>query len=300
MEKVIGIDLGGTSIYGGVIDSQGNILKRVKGETKDGNSKEAVLDLIGDVIDKLWDKDILSIGIGSPGFIDSNKGKVLHIGGNIDDWAYTDIRGYLGNRFPNIPIYIENDANVAALCEHWIGAAEGLKSFVMLTLGTGVGGAIYTEKEGILIGHRYQGAELGHAILYPKGIKCNCGQSGCVERYISGSAVEREYTRISGNSKKGEDIFKDYKNDKVSQEVIDKFCEDLAIYIVSLKNTFDPQAVIIGGGIINSKKCWWDKMLEYYKKHSNDLESMKIVSALYLNDAGMIGAGRIAFMKENR
>lgn len=300
MKKVIGIDLGGTSIYGGLIDPNGNILGRSIRDTQDGKGKEEVLRLIGDVIDELVDEDVISIAIGSPGFINSEEGKVLHTGGNINDWANTDIRGELSRRFPKIPIYVENDANVAALCEHWIGAGSDFESFVMLTLGTGVGGAIYTKKEGILKGHGYQGGELGHAILYPRGIKCICGQRGCVERYISGSGVENAYSKITGEVKKGKDIFKDSLRDRVAKDVIDRFCQDLAIYIVSIKNTFDPEGVIIGGGVINSKDYWWDKMLEYYKEYSNDLGSMKIVPAEYLNDAGMIGAGQIGFMKEDR
>lgn len=299
MKKVIGVDLGGTSIYGGLIDFQGNILKRAERKTKQARGNKQVLNLIADVIDELLEDDVLGIGIGSPGFIDSKEGKVLHVGGNIDDWANTDIRGNLSKRFPELPIYVENDANVAALCEHWVGAGKYLTSFVMLTLGTGVGGAIYTEKEGILTGHNFQGAELGHVILYPKGRRCNCGQRGCVERYISGSAVERIYKEITGEEKKGVDIFKESLEDETAKKVIEEFCEDLAIYLVSLKNTFDPQGIIIGGGVINSREYWWDKMVKYYKEYSNDPESMEIVPAIHLNDAGMIGAGQVVFMKEN-
>lgn len=300
MEKVIGVDLGGTSIYGGIIDFNGNILEKVERDTQEGKGREEVLRLIEDVIEELIDEDVISIVIGSPGFINSKNGKVLHLGGNIRDWANTDIRGSLNKRFPNIPIYVENDANVAALCEHWIGAGKDFTSFIMLTLGTGVGGAIYTDKEGILTGHRYQGGELGHAILYPNGIKCNCGQNGCVERYISGNGVENRYTKITGEVKRAKDIFKDSLTDQISKEVVNKFCEDLAIYLVSIKNILDPQGLIIGGGVINSKDFWWDKMLEYYREYSNDPNSMTIVSARYLNDSGMIGAGKIGFMKEGK
>lgn len=300
MNKVIGIDLGGTSIYGGLIDSEGNILKRAARETTVAKGSNEVLKLIEEVIDELLEDDVLGIAIGSPGFIDSQEGKVLKVGGNIEGWANTDIRAYLSKEFSNLPIYVENDANVAALCEQWIGAAKEFKSFVMLTLGTGVGGAIYTEKEGILTGHNFQGAELGHTILYPNGRQCNCGQRGCVERYISGSAVERIYNEFTGEEKKGRDIFKDSLVDEKSKKIIDGFCENLAIYLVSLKNIFDPQGIVIGGGVINSREYWWDKMLGYYKKHSNDPETMEIVPAVYLNDSGMIGAGRIVFIKEDK
>lgn len=299
MRKAIGIDLGGTSICGGIINEKGEILKRADRDTPIDKGRRGVLDAIIDVIDELMEEDILGIGIGTPGCIDSINGKVLDIGGNIEEWANTDLRGEISKIYPNSPIYVENDANVAALCEGWIGAGKNFKYFVMITLGTGVGGAVYTEKEGILKGHNFQGAELGHAILYPKGRDCNCGQHGCVDVYISGDAVEQKYYEVTGERKKGKDIFKDSLTDKISNKVIEEYCEDIAIYLVSLKNIFDPQGLIIGGGVINSKDIWWDKMLKYYKEYSNSTNSMEVVPAIYLNYAGMIGAGRIVFINEN-
>lgn len=299
MKKVIGIDLGGTSICGGVINEAGEILKRAQIKTPIGKGRKGVLNGIIEVINELMEEGILGIGIGSPGCIDSIEGKVLGIDGNIEEWANTNIRGEISKSFPEMPIYVENDANVAALCEKWIGAGKDFNSFVMLTLGTGVGGAIYTEKEGILKGHGFQGGELGHAILYPKGRQCNCGQQGCVDKYISGDAIGKRYFEVRGERKKGKDIFKDSLVDETSKKIIDEYCEDLAIYIVSLKNIFDPQGLIIGGGVINSKDIWWNKMKEHFKKHSNSTNSMEIVPAIYLNDAGMIGAGRVVFIDLN-
>lgn len=298
MKKVIGIDLGGTSIYGGIINEKGEIIKRAERETGTGLGKIEVLNRIMEVIKELLNGQVVEgIGIGTPGFIDSEEGKVLSIGGNIEDWAGTDIKGELSKVFKNLPIFVENDANVAGICEGWIGAGKDLETFVMITLGTGVGGAILTSKEGIWHGHRYQGAELGHVILYPNGRPCNCGQNGCVERYISGRAVEIIYKEKTGMDMKGKDIFKNSLNDEISKNLINDFAENLAIYIVSLKNIFDPEGIIIGGGVINSKEYWWNKTLEYYKKYSNNPEGMEILPAIYLNDAGMIGAGKIVFNK---
>lgn len=294
MKKVIGIDLGGTSIYGGVIDEKGQILKRSQRDTFSAKNKTDVLNRISEVIDELLEENIIGIGIGSPGFIDSIEGKVLEVGGNIGDWANTNIRKFINERFPNLPVHVENDANVAALCEHWIGGAKDLNNFIMITLGTGVGGAVYLENHGILKGENYQGAELGHAILYPFGEECNCGQNGCVERYISGSAIERIYREKSGKEKKGKDIFKD-QDDKIAVQVVEGFTKDLGVYLVSLKNIFDPQGIVIGGGVINSRQYWWDDMIRYYKEFSNDPDAMEILPALYLNDAGMIGAAKSVF-----
>ncbi len=298
MRNVIGIDLGGTSILGGVINENGEIIKRAQRETGTGLGKIEVLNRISQVIGELLTGQVVEgIGIGTPGFIDSEAGKVLSIGGNIEDWAGTDIKGELSKIYNDLPIFVENDANVAGICESWIGAGKGLKTFVMITLGTGVGGAIHTSKEGIWHGHRYQGAELGHVILYPKGRPCNCGQNGCVERYISGRAVEELYKEKTGIEMKGREIFKNSINDKTSKELIDSFTENLAIYIVSLKNIFDPEGIIIGGGVINSKEYWWDKTINYYKAYSNNPDGMQILPAIYLNDAGMIGAAKVVFDK---
>ncbi len=294
MRKVIGIDLGATTLLAGIIDKDGNILKKTSRDISTTKSKKDVLNKIIQVIDELLNKDIIGVGIGSPGFIDSEEGRVLKHGGNIKDWAGTNIRKEINNKFPNLPVFVGNDANMAAKCESWIGAAKDFKNFLMITIGTGLGGAIYIEKLGFLEGDNYQAGELGHVILYPFGEKCTCGQRGCVEKYISGTAIERIYKERSGLYKRGKDIFQD-KNDNIAKGVVEEFTSNLAVYLVSLKNIFDPQAIIIGGGLINSKEYWWNLTLKKYKSYSNDSEGMEILPALYLNDAGSIGAGKLAF-----
>ncbi|MBU5437398.1 ROK family protein [Tissierella sp. MSJ-40] len=296
MKKVIGIDLGGTSIYGGLINENGEILKRSERDTEAQKGRKEVLKRIGEVINELMvGETIEGIGLGSPGFIDAEQGKVLFLGGNIAEWTGLNLKEELSKEFPEIPIFVENDANVAAICEEWTGGAKGLNNFVMLTLGTGVGGAIYTKKEGIWHGTNYQGAELGHSILYPNGKLCGCGQKGCVEQYISGNAVEKSYFEMTKEKKRGKEIFKNSLENDICKEVVDNFAKDVAICLVSIRNIFDPQGVVIGGGVINSKEYWWDKMLAYYKDYCNNPDGMDILPAVYLNDAGMIGAAKVAF-----
>lgn len=295
MGKVIGIDLGGTEICGGLIDERGRILRISRRDTEAHEGREIVLKNISRVIEELIEGHrVDAIGIGSPGIIDVINGRVLSIGGNINEWAHTDIRGELSSNFDGIPIFVENDVNVAAICEGWLGAGKGLDSFVMITLGTGVGGGIYTVESGIWHGKSYQGAELGHVILYPDGRKCSCGQKGCVEQYISGSAVEKSYYEMTGKELKAKDIFSNYENDEYAKEIVEKFIKDLGIYLITIKNTFDPEGIIIGGGVINSKAYWWDKVIEYYIKNCNNPTGTKILPAKYLNDAGMIGAAKVA------
>jgi len=294
--RAIGIDLGGTSIRGGLIDEKGKILKKIESETGKGLEAKVVLSRIADIIKKLSSGEYIDgVCVGSPGFIDTKNGVVLSHGGNIANWAGTNIKKGLGNYFPNYKIFIENDANVAAICEKWIGAANGLDNFIMITLGTGLGGAIYIEDSGIWHGHNYQGAEFGHAILYPHGKECTCGQYGCAERYVSGTAIEDIYFEKTGIKKSGKDILNSYEKEKESMDTIDKFSQDLAIFIQTLKNIFDPEGIIIGGGVINSQKYWWNSMIKYYNEYTNNPLGVIIMPALHLNDAGIIGAGKIVF-----
>ncbi|WP_025641743.1 ROK family protein [Schnuerera ultunensis] len=296
MKKVIGIDLGGTSIYGGLINEKGEVLKKASQVTGSQGGRTVVINKIMEVIKELIEGGkVEAIGLGSPGFIDVKKGEVLTIGGNIKGWAGTKIREELSKEFRGIPIFVENDANVAAVCEEWLGAGKGLDSFIMLTLGTGVGGAIFSKKSGIWYGKNYQGAELGHTILYPNGRLCTCGQKGCVEQYISGNAVEKTYLELTGERLEGKDIFKNYETDKNCKKAIDKFVADLGTYLISIKNIFDPEGIIIGGGVINSKEFWWEKAIDYYYHNCNNPKGTEILPAKYLNDAGMIGAAKVAF-----
>jgi len=211
--KAIGIDLGGTKINGGIIDSNGEVLKRVEMETGKEGPKE-VLGKVSHIIDSLFveDDDILGIGIGSPGFIDNVRGKVLSFGGNISDWQGFDIK---------------------------------------------------------------------------------CGQFGCAEQYISGTAIERRYKKLTGVYRSCKHIF--CESSGIANKVVDEFVDNLAIFLCTLKNFFDPEAIVIGGGLINSKDCWWEKMINRFHDYVNDSSSISIVPAKYLNNAGMIGAGKMVF-----
>lgn len=295
MKTYIGIDLGGTKINGGLFNEYGEILDRKTIDIRNIATRDLVLDNIVSIIDILKKDNTKAVGIGSPGSIDSQRGLVLDIGGNLPNWANTDIKGHLEKKF-DLEIFVDNDGNIAALCESFLGAGQNYKDFVMITIGTGLGGGIYLDKK-IFPGSFYEGGELGHMILYPRGRTCNCGQRGCVEKYISGTSIEKSYFDKTGLVKKGEDIFKLYGKDQIASEIIDDFSTDLSIFLLSLKNILDPQAIIIGGGVINSSEYWWDNMLLKFKESLNTSSKIEILPAKYLNDAGMIGAARLAMIK---
>lgn len=293
MDNVIGIDLGGTKINACLIDRDGNILDRNSIETDAKKGRDVVLDNIKKAIYGLDYKEAIAIGIGTPGFIDSENG-IVTFSGNIDGWTGLNLKKAV-EKYVDVPVFVENDANIALLAEKWIGSCTDTDNAVMITLGTGVGGAVYTKDGGLLSGAHFQGAELGHMILHPNGEYCTCGQYGCVEAYCAGTALSKHYKKLTGDELSGEQILKRIEKDPAAKEVLDTYQNDLAHFLTSLRNIFDPEVIVIGGGVINSKEIWWDGMIEKFNDICNNTLNISVIPAKFLNDSGVIGAGKIAF-----
>lgn len=293
MDKVIGIDLGGTKINACLINKNGEIIQRSAVETEAKKGKDAVLNNIKKSIEALDYKDAIAIGIGTPGFIDTENG-IVTFSGNIEGWTGLNLKKAI-EEFVDIPVFVENDANIALLAEKWIGSGKNYTDIVLVTLGTGVGGAVYNEKSGLLKGSNFQGAELGHIILHPQGDSCTCGQNGCVEAYCAGTAISKNYEKLTGKVLDGEEILKKSNEDLNAKKVLEDYQSNLAYFLTSLRNIFDPEAIIIGGGVIHSKDIWWDGMINKFENICNNSKNIDIVAAQFLNEAGVIGAGKIAF-----
>ncbi|HMM69388.1 MAG TPA: ROK family protein [Gudongella oleilytica] len=295
MKKAIGLDLGGTKINGALILEDGLFLKRASTNTRNEGDPSIILRQLAEMIAQLSEgEEVVGAGIGSPGFVDSENGRIMAVGGNIAGWAWTDVKAGLSDLSP-LPVVMENDANCAAACEAWLGAGKDLSSFVMLTIGTGLGGAIWLPQLGLWRGSNFRAAELGHSILIPRGRKCTCGQYGCVERYASGTAIEENYFELSGCRIDGTSIVASYDVDEFARQSVDRFARDLGIFLATLRNIIDPEAFIIGGGVIDSRTIWWDTMINEFKNQVNDPSSIEILPAQYGNDAGMLGAASLVF-----
>ena len=292
MKKVIGIDIGGTKINGAIISENGEILKRSSIPTFSNNSNELVVDRIKTLIDDLIVDEVQAIGIATAGFIDSENG-IIVFAGNIEGFTGLHLKEVIES-YVNIPVYVGNDANGAALAEKWLGEAKSYNSFVMLTMGTGLGGAIYHNKLGFWEGSNFQGAELGHIVLYPNGRLCTCGQKGCAEKYIAGSALSINYEELTGKSITGPEIINRLEEDDNAKIALNRLAKDLGIYLSSIKNIFDPEGLIIGGGFIESANHWLDIAIDSYESYCNRPEGMKISIAKFLNDAGFLGAAKFA------
>ena len=182
MSKVIGIDIGGTKINACLVDDKGNIIERKKLDTQASLGRDVVLKNIEKAVKALSYEQASAIGIGTPGFIDSENG-IVTFAGNIKGWTGLNLKREV-EKITGLKVYVENDANIALVAEKWIGACRDYENVVMITLGTGLGGAIYTKEGGILKGAHFQGAELGHMMLFPGGNYCTCeiGRASCRER----------------------------------------------------------------------------------------------------------------------
>ena len=291
----IGVDLGGTNIAVGLVDEEGKILHKSSVPTRAERDPEEIMDdIAAEVMSVLAEKkvqlnDVLWVGIGSPGSVDTENGVVV-CAHNLpfDEYPICDA---LQKRL-RVPVYLGNDANCAALGESVAGATKGYADSVVVTLGTGVGGGII----------------INHMILHADGEPCSCGQQGCFEAYSSATALVRmtreameqhpesrlrefcaEGTRVSGKTA----FLAAREGDAVAQGVVDRYIHYLAIGIVNLINLLQPQVIAIGGGVSHEG----DNLLLPLRKEIEERAfktkggfANKIELAQLGNDAGIIGA----------
>ncbi|TYS69816.1 ROK family protein [Sutcliffiella horikoshii] len=293
--NVIGVDIGGTGVKGAIINRKAEILQEVKVSTNIAEGREGILRSVVTVIDSLFRNNIpvSGIGVGSAGRINPEKGEVVFATANLPNWEGTKLKAFLEKKY-EVESYIENDANTALLGEMWAGATynKQLETAVMLTLGTGVGGATAINGK-ILNGSKFQSGEWGHVILVPHGKPCNCGKDGCIEQYLSGTALTqavRTETELAFTH--GAEIFEAYSNgNKQVKKVVDRYIDYLTIVIYNITVAIDPQAILIGGGLIESQAHWWN---ELEKKLKNMDVNTAVIPALLGNKAGMFGAAAMA------
>lgn len=309
----IGIDLGGTNIGVGLVDDSYNLISQKSSPTlaerKIGDIIKDMVDLTLSVISEAGYKesDIKSIGIGSPGTIDSKNGIIIY-SCNIP-FDHTNIRKEF-KKHTDIPVYIGNDADVAALGEAYAGAARNVENSVMITLGTGVGGGIIINKH-IYSGFNSAGGELGHMVIAKDGVRCNCGRHGCWESYSSATGLIRmtrdamletkdtllwtlcpDINKISGKS--AFDGMR--KGDKVSKQVVDKYVSYLATGLTNIINIFQPEIICLGGGVAKEGQPLIDMLMPQIaaERYTKDIPQTKIVPAMLGNNAGIIGAALLS------
>ena len=315
----VGIDLGGTNIVAGIVDDDFNIVAKASRKTnaprKDFEIVDDMVAAVNDALSKCGLKldDISEFGVGSPGSIDTKTGEVIYANNlNFYNVKLADLLfERTGKKF-----YIANDANAAAYGEYIAGAGKGTESFVMITLGTGVGGGIVLDGK-ILSGFNGAGAELGHTVIQMNGERCTCGRNGCFEAYASATALINQTKQAMARYPKsvmwelcGNDInavngltsFDAMrKGDIAGTDVVNNYITYLSVGIANLINTFQPEVFCIGGGV--SKEG--DYIIKPLKKlvsgenYARLIEKkVDIKTAELGNDAGIIGAAYLYNSKD--
>ncbi|MCX7795645.1 MAG: ROK family protein [bacterium] len=297
MPKAIGIDIGGTKILSAVIDEEGNIIKtlRVPSEGKEG--RERILSHLYEAIEGVLTDDIEGIGIGTAGQVDPDTGTIITATPNLKDWAGTSLKDIIERRF-NLPTYVDNDGNVAALGEWWAGGGKGARCLLCLTIGTGIGsGIIYDGK--VFRGAKGVGAELGHMSIKYDGIRCNCGGIGCIEAYASGPALVKRIQERGRFISTPEEIQRyAEEGDKVVLEAIEEIGTLLGYAMVSFINIFNPDIILLSGGVSNLGNFLINpirKVVDTYALPGG--RDVKITRATLGDKAGVVGASALVFLK---
>lgn len=299
-----GLDLGGTFLKYAIGNQNGTVIYKGKRPSRADQSQQEVFKVMFEAVHELLgvaDKHkgvLAAIGVGSPGAIDFENGRLIGSTPNIQHWENADIRAQLEAEF-SIPVWADNDANIMAFAEARHGAAEGHKNVICATLGTGIGGGILIDGE-LYRGKNYTAGEIGHLMIVHDGLPCNCGGKGCFEQYASAPAMVRHYAEIlEANGKK---LPKDASTvtifanaaagEKEAQQAIDMTVDYLGTGFASLTNIFNPEIIVIGGGVAEAGDEFIAKIREnvFSKAMKPTLKDLKIVRATLGNDAGFIGA----------
>lgn len=307
----IGIDLGGTFIKGGVVDENGKIIADDKIPTESEKGGGRVAANIASLVEKLLEttgvakENVLGVGMGSPGMIDSKKGVVV-FSGNLH-WSHFPLAEET-QKLLNLPVKVANDANVAALGETKFGCGKNYQNTILITLGTGVGGGVVIDGK-LFEGYQSAGAELGHSVIVAGGEQCTCGRKGCLEAYASATALIRDTKRAMENNKNskmwaigsteqvtGKTAFDYYDNDESAKAVVDNYIEKLGVGLTNLANEFRPEAIILGGGVcaqgdnlVKPLQAFLDKEIFAGEKGPQ----VKILTATLGNAAGILGAAAL-------
>ena len=305
-----GIDLGGTNIKAGIVDGEGKLLNKLSIKTLAERSMEEIIHDMGKLaVDAIKDaglevKDIECIGIGSPGTPDNEEGLLVY-SSNLP-FNKAPMRKLIRD-VVDLPVYIDNDANCAAMAEAVAGAGKGAKDSVTITLGTGVGAGVIVNGR-IFSGFNQAGSEFGHTVLVSGGVQCGCGRKGCFEQYASATALAR-MTREAAEANpdsllnKVKEDFGEWnaqiafvamkQGDKVAAQVIDSYTDFLADGLANAINAFMPEVLIVGGGVCNEGDPLLIPMREKTMSRpyfGPGVPKTRIALAQMGNDAGIVGA----------
>jgi glucokinase len=317
-DLILGVDLGGSKILTAVTDSQGKMLSRDHSVTPAGKGHEAVIRSILESAHRALEQadvavsELAAVGVGAPGLVNPGTG-ILYTSPNLPGWRDIPLRAVMQERLDK-KTFLINDANAAALGELHFGAARGARNFIYITLSTGIGGGIVIDG-GIYSGAIGAAGEVGHMTIDDDGPPCNCGNKGCWETLASGTALAREAKqRIKEGAKTSIPGYVDGDIEKVTAEVIhsaaqqgDSLARELiartgyyvGVGLASLINIFNPELIVIGGGLSNIGDMLFDPAFKVARERAyrETFRAVRFAAAELGRNSGVLGAAVFALQE---
>lgn len=323
-ERVVAVDLGGTSLRLGLVDGAGRITRRRRLPMRIFTSREDLYSWLAEAVGGFiedgrerkggrWARraacDSLgpaAVGIGFAGPSDAERGLVYYAP-NVG--CLTDLRvASRVGKMLGLPTFLENDANCAALGEHWRGAGRGARSLFLFTVGTGIGGCFLIDGQVWHGAHGIAG-EIGHTVVDPRGPKCNCGKDGCLEALVSATAILKAYRRAAGTGVNGMGAGRESRltakmvfdrarrGDAAARSVVDRSSRALGVGIANVFHLLNPEMILVGGGVSRAGRMLLGPAVEEARRAIFPplQASLKVRRASLGDDAGLLGAARVAF-----
>ncbi len=296
MPFAIALDLGGTQSRAALVDADGNVTNRVTLPTPAQAGGDAVVATLVEAANTAAEgaADIIGVGLSSPGPLDTHKGITIDLP-TITGMTSFPIRAKLEEKLQR-KVVLENDGIAAAIGEWKHGAGKGLKSIVYVTVSTGIGGGVIVDGN-VLRGRMGMAGHVGHMAIYPDGLRCSCGNSGCWEAYAAGPAFATRASTALGKTVQPTEVFaRALDGNAIAQAQVDEEARLLGIGITSLLHLFSPEVVIIGGGLSNAFAQLQPGIHSYIQ--ANAIASFKgvpVVTAALGGNSGLIGAASMVF-----
>ena len=308
MTKTIAIDIGGTHIRVAVFETN-NLQPVAHHRTKSLATEPGVFDRLVQAVAVVWSDDVSAIGIASPGPLDPHQGVILDTP-NIKQWRNFPLTFKLSERF-NVPVYLDNDANMAGLAEWQYGAGVGHHNLVYLTVSTGIGGGVIVHDQ-LLQGFHGMGAELGHMTIATDGPLCGCGQPGHIESFSSGPAIARYVAaQIQAGHESAIQAISNLSTvqiadaavngDSLAISAFERAGHYLGIAVANYLAIFDPSIIVFGGGVSQVGDLLFKPFEESLRKHvfhPHYLDDLVITKAALGDDAGLLGALALVKLKD--
>lgn len=303
----IGVDLGGTNLRAAAVDRDGKMLDKISGSTNFTEGRDAVLSDIVSAISTLRERHgtagLAGIGVGVPGFIRMKDGFITG-SNNLPYLENFPVRDEISRRLQT-PVILENDANAAAVGEHWIGAGKGILDLVLLTLGTGIGGGIVSCGK-VIRGTVGMAGELGHVTVVPNGNPCGCGNRGCLEKHASATAVTAMARLMQlGEELSSREVYEIARQDSgkagdKARDIWNIVGECLGIALATLINTFNFPLYLLSGGMLPAWEFFAPEMMRTVERRSFTYRATKaetrIAMATLGNEAGLYGAAYLPWI----